>query len=172
MHIPFYKGSAPAMTDLMSGPVSVGFPGIALALPHTKAGRLRSLAVTSAARSKAMADVPTIDEAGVKGYAATLWLGLLAPEGSAAEIINRLYEEIAPAATTGRREHLFGYRHRRDDYHARTVRSVHQSQVQKWAKVDQNSRRPGKLTVCRALTGCRFSARNCESVRRHRVRSA
>jgi tripartite-type tricarboxylate transporter receptor subunit TctC len=94
MHIP-YKGSAPAMTDLMSGQVSVGFPGIALALPHTKAGRLRSLAVTSAARSKAMADVPTIDEAGVKGYAATLWLGLLAPKGTPPEIINRLYEEIA-----------------------------------------------------------------------------
>ena len=94
MHIP-YKGSAPATTDLISGQVSVGFPGIAIALPHTAAGRLRSLAVTSAARSKAMPGVPTIDEAGVKGYAATLWLGLLAPRGTPAEIINRLHDEIA-----------------------------------------------------------------------------
>jgi tripartite-type tricarboxylate transporter receptor subunit TctC len=93
-HIP-YKGSAPATTDLISGQVSVGFPGIALALPHTRAGRLRSLAVTSAGRSRAMPDVPTISEAGVAGYAATLWLGLLAPRGTPAEIIQRLHAEIA-----------------------------------------------------------------------------
>ena len=94
MHIP-YKGSAPATTDLISGQVSVGFPGIALALPHTRAGRLRSLAVTSAERSRAMPDVPSIAEAGVPGYAATLWSGLLAPRGTPPEIIQRLYDEIA-----------------------------------------------------------------------------
>ena len=94
MHIP-YKGSAPATTDLISGQVSVGFPGIALALPHTAVGRLRSLAVTSDKRSRAMPDVPTIDESGVPGYAATLWLGLLAPKGTPAEIIHRLHAEIA-----------------------------------------------------------------------------
>jgi tripartite-type tricarboxylate transporter receptor subunit TctC len=93
-HIP-YKGSAPATTDLISGQVSVGFPGIALALPHTRAGRLRSLAVTSEKRSKAMPDVPSIAEAGVPGYAATLWSGLLAPKGTPPEIIQRLYDEIA-----------------------------------------------------------------------------
>ena len=94
MHIP-YKGSAPATTDLISGQVSVGFPGIALALPHTRAGRLRALAVTSAKRSKAMPDVPAIDEVGVPGYAATLWSGLLAPRGTPPEIVQRLYDEIA-----------------------------------------------------------------------------
>jgi tripartite-type tricarboxylate transporter receptor subunit TctC len=94
MHIP-YKGSAPATTDLIAGQVSVGFPGIALVLPHTKAGRLRALAVTSAERSKAMPDVPSIAEAGVPGYAATLWLGLLAPKGTPPEIVQKLYDEIA-----------------------------------------------------------------------------
>ena len=94
MHIP-YKGSAPATTDLIAGQVSVGFPGIALVLPHTKAGRLRALAVTSAERSKAMPDVPSITEAGVPGYAATLWLGLLAPKGTPPEIVQKLYDEIA-----------------------------------------------------------------------------
>jgi len=94
MHIP-YKGSAPATTDLIAGQVSVGFPGIALVLPHTKAGRLRALAVTSAERSKAMPDVPSITEAGVPGYAATLWLGLLAPRGTPPEIVQKLYDEIA-----------------------------------------------------------------------------
>ena len=94
MHIP-YKGSAPATTDLIAGQVSVGFPGIALVLPHTKAGRLRALAVTSAERSKAMPDVPSIAEAGVPGYAATRWLGLLAPKGTPPEIVQKLYDEIA-----------------------------------------------------------------------------
>jgi len=94
MHIP-YKGSAPATTDLIAGQVSVGFPGIALVLPHTKAGRLRALAVTSAERSKAMPDVPSIAEAGVPGYAATLWLGLLAPRGTPPQIVQKLFDEIA-----------------------------------------------------------------------------
>ena len=93
-HIP-YKGSAQATTDLIAGQVSVGFPGIAIALPHTRAGRLRALGVTSAQRSQAMPEVPTIAEAGVRGYAATLWLGLMAPKGTPQEIINRLHEALA-----------------------------------------------------------------------------
>jgi tripartite-type tricarboxylate transporter receptor subunit TctC len=92
-HIP-YKGSAPATTDLISGQVSVGFPGIAIALPHSRVGRLRALAVTSAQRSPQMPDVPSIAEAGVSGYAATLWLGLAAPQGTPKGIIERLNAEI------------------------------------------------------------------------------
>ena len=92
-HIP-YKGSAPATTDLISGQVSVGFPGIAIALPHSRAGRLRSLAVTSAQRSPQMPEVPSIAEAGVAGYAATLWLGLAAPQGTPKLIIGTLHTEI------------------------------------------------------------------------------
>ncbi len=92
-HIP-YKGSAPATTDLISGQVSVGFPGIAIALPHTKAGRLRSLAVTSAQRSPQMPELPSIAEAGVTGYEATLWLGLAAPQGTPKTIIGTLNAEI------------------------------------------------------------------------------
>ena len=94
MHIP-YKGSAPAITDLISGQVSVGFPGIALVLPHSRAGRLRALAVTSEKRSKAMPEVPAIAEVGVPGYAATLWSGLLAPKSTPPEVIQKLYDEIA-----------------------------------------------------------------------------
>ena len=104
-HVP-YKGSAQATTDLVSGQVSVGFPGIAIALPHTKAGRMRSLAVTSDVRSSAMPDIPTISEGGVKGYEATLWLGLLAPKNTRPEPIDRLHREIekilrAPDAISG-----------------------------------------------------------------------
>lgn len=92
-HVP-YRGSAQATADLIGGKVSVGFPGIAIALPHSKAGRLRPLGVTSAKRSKMMPEVPTIDESGVKGYEATLWLGLLAPKETPREIVGRLYDEI------------------------------------------------------------------------------
>jgi tripartite-type tricarboxylate transporter receptor subunit TctC len=93
-HIP-YKGSAPATTDLISGQVSVGFPGIAIALPHCRSGRLRALAVTSAQRSAQMPEVPSIAEAGVPGYAATLWLGVAAPAGTPKAIIDSLHAEIA-----------------------------------------------------------------------------
>ncbi len=72
-------------------------PGIAIALPHSKVGRLRSLAVTSAQRSPQMPDVPSIAEAGVPGYEATLWLGLAAPQGTPQAIIDRLSAEITRA---------------------------------------------------------------------------
>ncbi len=92
-HIP-YKGSAPAATDLIAGQVQVGFPGIAIVLPHVKTGRLRALGVTSGKRSVAMPEVPTIAEAGVKGYDATLWLGLAAPKATPREIIMKLHGEL------------------------------------------------------------------------------
>ncbi len=93
-HIP-YKGSAQATTDLIGGQVSVGFPGIAIALPHARSGRLRPLAVTSGQRSKVMPEIPTIDEAGVKGYEATLWLGIFTQKGTPQDIVNRVHDEVA-----------------------------------------------------------------------------
>jgi tripartite-type tricarboxylate transporter receptor subunit TctC len=92
-HIP-YRGSGPSTTDLISGEVSVGFPGIATALPHIKLGRLRSLAVTSAQRSPQMPDVPTIAESGVPGYDAALWLGIVVPQGTPKAVIDKLNNEI------------------------------------------------------------------------------
>jgi len=93
-HIP-YKGSGPATTDLLGGQVKVGFPGIAIALPHHKTGRLRVLAVTSAQRSPQMPEVPSIAEAGVTGYEGTLWLGLAVPRGTPQPIVSRLHAEVA-----------------------------------------------------------------------------
>ena len=77
-HVP-YKGSAQAMQDLIGGQVSLEFVGIPGILPQLKAGRIRALAVTTAKRSPDLPDVPTMEEAGVKGYSATSWLGLIAP---------------------------------------------------------------------------------------------
>jgi len=88
-HIP-YKGSAQATTELLGGEIKVSFPGIAGMLQHIKDGRLRALAVTSAKRSPELPDVPTLAEAGVKGYEATLWLGILGPAALPKEVIAKL----------------------------------------------------------------------------------
>ena len=93
-HVP-YKGSGPAMQDLLSGQVKVSFAGIPNVMPQVKAGRLRALAVTTPQRSPDLPDVPTVAEAGVPGYEATLWLNISAPAGTPAEIVNRLYAETA-----------------------------------------------------------------------------
>jgi len=95
-HVP-YKGSGPAMQDLLSGQVKVSFAGIPNVLAHLKSGRLRALAVTTASRWRELPDVPTLAEAGVPGYEATLWLVLLAPAGTPAEIVQRIYAETAKA---------------------------------------------------------------------------
>jgi len=88
-HVP-YRGSGPATADMISGVVKVGFPGTPIAIPHVKAGRLRALAVTTPRRSPQMPDVPTIAEAGVPGFDAVPWTGLLAPAGTPPAIIAKL----------------------------------------------------------------------------------
>jgi len=92
-HVP-YKGSGPAQQDLIAGMVKVGFPGTPIVIPHVKAGRLKALAVTTVQRSPQMPDVPTIAEAGVPGYEAIVWVGLLAPAGTPPDIIAKLNGEI------------------------------------------------------------------------------
>jgi len=79
-HIP-YRGSGPVTADLLAGQVTVGFPGIAGMLPHIKSGKLRALGVTSARHSPELPDVPTIAEAGVKGYEMVAWFGIAGPKG-------------------------------------------------------------------------------------------
>lgn len=95
-HVP-YKGSGPAMQDLLGGQVPVSFAGVPNVISAVKSGKLRALAVTTAKRWAELPDVPTVAEAGIPGYEATLWLGLAAPAGTPAEIINRLHAETAKA---------------------------------------------------------------------------
>jgi tripartite-type tricarboxylate transporter receptor subunit TctC len=92
-HVP-YKGSGPAQQDLMSGIVKVSFVGTPIAIPHMKSGRLKALGVSTAKRSPEMPEVPTIAEAGVPGYEARVWIGLLAPAGTPNEIVGKLNGEI------------------------------------------------------------------------------
>ncbi|HZH57020.1 tripartite tricarboxylate transporter substrate-binding protein [Yanghanlia caeni] len=88
-HVP-YKGSAPAMTDLMSGQVDIMFNTMLSSMPFVKEGKLKALAVTSAQRSQAAPDLPTIAESGYPGYEATAWNGLLAPKGTPADVLAKL----------------------------------------------------------------------------------
>jgi tripartite-type tricarboxylate transporter receptor subunit TctC len=88
-HIP-YKGSAPAITDLLGGQVQAMFDNIPSALPHIKAGKLRAIATTGAKRDATLPDLPTIAEAGVKGYESGVWFGLAAPAGTPPEVIAKL----------------------------------------------------------------------------------
>ena len=95
-HVP-YKGSGPAMQDLLGGQVAVSFAGIPNVLGHVKAGRLRALGVTTPNRWGELPDVPTIAEAGVAGYEAILWLSISGPAGMPAPIVKQLYAAIEKA---------------------------------------------------------------------------
>jgi tripartite-type tricarboxylate transporter receptor subunit TctC len=100
VHFP-YKGSGPALLDLIGGTMDVMFDNLPSALPQIKAGKLTALAVTSSQRSAALPDVPTVAEAaGLKGFEASSWFGLLAPAGTPADIIGRVHQETAKALGT------------------------------------------------------------------------
>lgn len=96
VHVP-YKGIAPAIADLLGGQLSMLFADPLPTMPHVKTGKLRGLAVSSKHRFPAAPDIPTIDEAGVKGYESGLWYGILAPAGTPAAVIDRLREDFVQA---------------------------------------------------------------------------
>ena len=93
VHIP-YKGSAPAVTDLLGGQVQVMFDNAPNVIPQVKAGRLRALGQSGLARSSIAADLPTVAEAGVPGYEVMVWFGLVAPAGTPREVIAKLNAEV------------------------------------------------------------------------------
>jgi tripartite-type tricarboxylate transporter receptor subunit TctC len=96
LHVPF-KGVGPALTDAIAGHVPVCFCTLPTTLPHARSGRLRALAVTTANRTSAAADIPTVAEAGVPGYEMSQWYGVLAPSGTPAAILGRLSAEFNKA---------------------------------------------------------------------------
>ena len=93
IHIP-YKGSGPLANDLIGGQITMSFDTITPVLPHIKAGKLRPLAVTTAKRSAALPDVPTLEEAGLKGFDIGTWFGALAPAATPKDIVARLNTEM------------------------------------------------------------------------------
>lgn len=100
VHFP-YRGSGPALLDLIGGSTDVMFDNLPSALPHIKSGKLKAFAVTSSQRSSALPDTPTIEEAGkIKGFEASSWFGLLAPAGTSPATVNRIQQEVAKALGT------------------------------------------------------------------------
>src|SRR4051794_40114046 len=94
LHVP-YKGGGPAMTDLMGGQVPMLFSSLGPSVGAVKSGKIRALAVTSPQRSAAFPDVPTMDEAGLKGFDSTAWYGILGPAGLPAEVVSRWTQALA-----------------------------------------------------------------------------
>src|SRR5438094_5084215 len=94
LHVP-YKGGGPAMTDLMGGQIPMLFSSLGPAVGAVKSGKIRALAVTSLSRSAAFPDVPTMDEAGLKGFDSTAWYGILGPAGLSAEVVSRWTQALA-----------------------------------------------------------------------------
>ncbi len=94
VHIP-YKGSAGARTDVLGGQLEMMFDAIPTMSEHIKSGKVKAMATTGKARSSVLPDVPTMNEAGVPGYEATIWLGLMAPKGTPAAVISKLNAEVA-----------------------------------------------------------------------------
>ncbi len=95
-HVP-YKGAGPAMQDLLAGQVDLMFDGMGSSAPQIRGQRLKPLAVTTATRSPAFPDVPTVQEAGVPGYEVTTWYALWAPAGTPQDVVNKLQQEVAKA---------------------------------------------------------------------------
>jgi tripartite-type tricarboxylate transporter receptor subunit TctC len=96
LHVP-YRGGGPALQDTLGGQVDMSFPTLAAALPHVRGGKVRALAITDNRRSKLLPDVPTLDEAGVKGFYFVQWLAVLAPVGTAPDVVKRLNQALNTA---------------------------------------------------------------------------
>jgi tripartite-type tricarboxylate transporter receptor subunit TctC len=134
-HVP-YKGSGPAQQDLMSGIIKVSFVGTPIAIPHMKSGRLKALGVSTAKRSPEIPEVPTIAEAGVPGYEAIVWIGLLAPAGTPREVVEKLNAVMLKIlGTPDMRERLSGQGAEAvgdtpDEFGAHI-----RSEIDRWAKV-------------------------------------
>jgi tripartite-type tricarboxylate transporter receptor subunit TctC len=98
-HVP-YRGSAPAVQDVVAGQVPVTMPGLAAMIPHIRDKRLRPLATTGATRSPLLPDVPTLAESGFPGFSAYVWSGLMAPKGTPPAVVQRIHRELATAMRT------------------------------------------------------------------------
>jgi tripartite-type tricarboxylate transporter receptor subunit TctC len=106
-HVP-YKGSAPAVTDLIAGQVQVMFDNTPNVLPHVRAGKLKALAVSSKARSGLAPEIPTVDESGVPGYDVGVWFGVLTVAGTPRDIVQRLNTDMVKILTSPEIKERFG----------------------------------------------------------------
>ena len=135
-----YKGTPQAITAVISGEASAGFPATSAVIPHVRAGKLRALAVTTPKRSSMAPDVPTMSEAGVAGYDVTTWYGLLVPAGTPREIVARLHD----AAVSAMAHPAVKQRFSKTDLEPNTTTPEQfgayiRGEIAKWAKVIRES---------------------------------
>jgi len=138
-HVP-YKGSAPAVTDLIAGQVQVMFDNTPNVLPHVRAGKLKALAVSSKTRSSQAPEIPTVDESGVPGYDVSVWFGVLTVAGTPREIVQRLNAEMVKILASQDVKERFG--RMGVDVVAGTPEQFSRflkSEVARWAKVVQDA---------------------------------
>lgn len=134
-HVP-YKGSAPALTDLVAGHVQMMFDNTTSSLPHVRQGRLRALGVAELKRLRGAPEIPTLDESGLKGFEATPWFGVVARAGTPEEILKRLNDEMRAALSKPEMDQRFTalgveLRPMRADDFARFIKA----ETAKWEKV-------------------------------------
>jgi tripartite-type tricarboxylate transporter receptor subunit TctC len=139
VHIP-YKGSPPAVTDLLAGEVALMFSPSSTVLPHVKTGRLRALAVTTAARLPSLPELPTVAESGLKGYETITWFGFVAPARTPPAVVARLNAEIVKVLALPEVRNLFASQGIETlggtpDHFASYIRD----EIAKWAKAIQLS---------------------------------
>jgi tripartite-type tricarboxylate transporter receptor subunit TctC len=139
LHIP-YKGSAPALADIVAGHVALSFSSMSPAVPLVKSGRLKAIAVSTAKRVSAMKEIPTIAEAGVPGYEVQAWNGIAAPAGTPREVIAKLNKAIVEiVATTEFRDRISAQGFEPESSSPEEFSELIQRDVLKWAKVIRES---------------------------------
>ena len=139
VHVP-YKGGAPAMADVLGGSVTSYFAGLSTALSMIKAGRLRPLAVAGTKRNAVLPDVPTVAEAGLPGFEASNWYGVMVPAGTPREIINRLNTETHKVLQSPDvRERLFAQGYEIKTSTPAEAAAYLDSETARWAKVVRDS---------------------------------
>ena len=140
VHFP-YRGSNPALLDLVGGNMDLMFDNLPSAMPHIKSGKLKAFAVTSSQRSAALPDAPTLEDAAkLKGFEASSWFGLLAPAGTPPEILNRIQQEVAKSLNTPAiKEKMLAQGAIPSGNTPQEFAKLIDSEIAKWAKVVKES---------------------------------
>jgi len=139
LHVP-YKGTGPAMIDLLSGQVKLMFGGMVGTLPNVKSGRLRAIAISSAKRSSVVPDVPTVAESGFPAYEATTWYGILAPAATPMAVVKQLNRQIAASIQDSKlRQRITDQGGEPSSTSPEEFAAYIRSEVTKWAKVVKSS---------------------------------
>lgn len=143
VHVPF-KGGGPALVAVIAGEVQIMFATMPAAMPHVKSGKVRPVAVTTAKRSQAMPELPTIAESGVKGYDASTWYGLLAPARTPQAIVTRLHGDTVKILAGPTRQRLEAQGFEPDGGTPAEFTAYIKSEIIKWAKVIKDAGIPAE----------------------------